>query len=355
MSIRAAFRFDKGGFRLEVDIDVPARGVTALFGPSGAGKTTLLRAMAGLENHTGSFLQLGDEVWQDSRTTLPVHQRALGYVYQEPSLFPHLDVRGNLNYGYHRARNTARRPDMSAVMEWLGLTPLLERDTTTLSGGERQRVALGRALLSGPRLLLMDEPLAALDQASKEDILPFLDRLHEELEIPVIYVSHDREEVARLGDYLVMMEAGMIQAHGPMAEMLTRLDLPLARSRDAGAIVEARVVEFDPRWHLNWLEFPGGRLALSGEALPVGKSVRLGIHARDVSLTLERQSDTSILNIIPCTVDQLAMGDSGQCLVKLNAAGTTLLAGITEKSATTLKLGPDRPVFAQVKSLALLT
>ena len=355
MSIQANFHFNKGEFTLKVEMQIPSQGITAVFGPSGAGKTTLLRAIAGLETHPGSLLTLDEEIWQDDHRNVPVHERSLGYVHQEPSLFPHLDVQENLDYGYRRARNSDRRPDRSAVMEWLGLTTLLERDTTTLSGGERQRVAMGRALLAGPRLLLMDEPLAALDQVSREEILPFLDRLHDELRIPILYVSHNREEVARLGDYLVLMEAGRIRAHGAMAELLTRLDLPLAQTRDAGAIVHARVKDYDDRWHLNWLEFSGGRLALSGPALPVDKPVRLGIHARDVSLTLEQQSDTSILNIIPCSVEQLAQGESGQCIVRLDAAGTILLAGITEKSATALELVPGKPVFAQVKSLALLT
>ena len=265
MSLQARFQFHRGGFRLDVNLDVPATGVTALFGPSGAGKTTLLRAIAGLEHQPGSTLKLGNEIWQDSQTNLPVYRRALGYVSQEPSLFPHLDVLGNLNYGFDRARDLHRRPERAVVMELLGLEPLLNRNTTTLSGGEKQRVAIGRALLAGPRLLLMDEPLAALDQLSREEILPFLDRMHEELEIPVIYVSHNREEVARLGDYLLLMSAGRIQAHGPIADVLTRLDLSLSQSRDAGAIVEARRWwNTMPHWHLNWLEFPGGRLALSG-------------------------------------------------------------------------------------------
>jgi molybdate transport system ATP-binding protein len=275
-------------------------------------------------------------------------------VFQEPSLFPHLTVRRNLAYGLKRVPAAERRVDLAQAAELLGVKALLNRLPGGLSGGERQRVAIARALLASPRLLLMDEPLAALDRRSKAEILPFLEGLHAELAMPIVYVSHALDEVTRLADHLVLMEEGRIRAAGPVAAMLTRLDLPLAHGDDAEAVVEARVVGHDEEYHLTELGFPGGRIAVSREALPLGHRVRLRFLARDVSLTLERQTGTSILNILPVVVTAVAEETPSQMMVRLDAEGVPLLARVTRKSAETLSLAPGRQVFAQIKSVALV-
>lgn len=354
MTIDAHFQLEREHFRLDAAFSVPARGITALFGPSGCGKTTLLRAIAGLEKNARGHFRIGDTVWQDASRCLPTYQRALGYVFQEASLFDHLSVRGNLEYGFTRIAADQRHIPFEQAVELLGLESLLQRHSNQLSGGERQRVAIARALLTSPRLLLMDEPLSALDHQRKQEILPFFERLHAELEIPIIYVSHAPDEVARLADYLVLLDNGRVQASGPIAEMLTRADLPLAHDHDAGAIIDATVTALDADYRLASVSFPGGDFSIAEQRLSVGQKVRLRILARDVSLTLEHQIGTSILNIIPVTVTALSEESTAQFLVQLDAAGTPLLARVTRKSADVLQLAPGKPVFAQVKSMALL-
>lgn len=354
MSIEARFRFRYKGFSLATELNVPARGVTALWGPSGCGKTTLLRAMAGLLAGVDGYFRVADEVWQDGRRGLPTHRRALAYVFQEASLFPHLSVRANLTYGMQRVPVGERRIAFDQVVSMMGLAPLLERGTLSLSGGERQRVAIGRALLASPRLLLMDEPLAALDRESKAEIFPFLERLHRELQIPVFYVSHAADEVARLADFLLVMAQGCIQASGPVGDMLTRLDLPLAYRSEAAAVIEVTVSGHDDRYHLTRLDFPGGCFTVPREALAIGSRVRLQVPARDVSITCEHQRGTSILNIFPVRVVALAEEGAARVMLRLDAGGIPLLSRVTLKSVKALGLVPGCRVFAQVKSVALL-
>jgi len=354
VTIEARFRIDRGEFVLDAELTAPERGVSALFGPSGCGKTTLLRAIAGLEKNPDGYLKVGDAIWQDGEYFLPPHRRPLGYVFQEASLFPHLSVRGNLEYGLKRVAENRRRLVLDEAAELLGVESLLARRPGDLSGGERQRVAIARALLTSPRLLLMDEPLAALDNRSKSEILPFLERLHQELEIPVLYVSHAPDEVARLADHLVLMEGGKIRAAGPIAEMLTRVDLSLAHGDEAESIIEATVTGQDDTFHLTYLEFPGGHFSVPRKELPLGRSVRLRILARDVSLALECHSGTSILNVFPARVAAVAEENPAQVMVRLEAGGIPLLARITRKSAAALGVEPGRSLYAQVKSVALL-
>ena len=355
MSIRARFTIPRQEFLLDVDMQIPARGVTALFGPSGCGKTTLLRAMAGMERCRHGYLQVGDMLWQDGDLFVPPHRRPLGYVFQEASLFPHLNVRRNLEYGVKRVPEPERRVSMERAIELLGIAPLLQRRPHQLSGGERQRVAIARALAVSPRLLLMDEPLSALDLARKQEILPYLESLHDELDIPVIYVSHAPDEVARLADHLVLLEGGRISASGPIGEMLTRLDLPLAHGSDAAALFQARVAAHDAEFDLTYLDFPGGRFTVTRKDLPLGHSVRLRVTARDVSLTLEHQTDTSIQNIFAATIDEMIPEGTAQVVVRLDCGGVPMLALLTRKSATTLGLAPGKKVYAQAKSVALLS
>ncbi len=357
-AIRARFKLDYAGFSLDVDLDLPGRGIIALFGHSGSGKTSCLRAIAGLERAPGGYLEVNGEIWQDDARGLflPAYKRPLGYVFQEASLFPHLNIQRNLEYGLKRVPEQDRRVSLDKAIELLGIGHLLDRLPGVLSGGERQRVGIARALAVSPRLLLMDEPLAALDLKLKGEILPYLERLHDELEIPVLYVSHSPDEVARLADYMVLLDGGRVRAVGALTEVFARADLPLAQGEDAGVVVDAVIGQHDEHYHLSRLDFAGGAIWVRDARGPVGKPVRVRILARDVSLTLERQHDTSILNILPATVAEIAEdAHPAQILVRLDAGGVPLLARITRKSCALLELKPGVAVFAQVKSVALLS
>jgi molybdate transport system ATP-binding protein len=343
----------KHGFSLNAAIDIPDNGITVLFGASGAGKTTLLRAIAGLEPSTGS-LKVGSEIWQDKNICLPAHERACGYVFQESSLFTHLSVRGNLEYGYKRTDEPERCISFDRAIELLSLKELLDRPATQLSGGERKRVAIARALLRGPKILLMDEPLASLDARHKRELLPFLERLHSELNIPVVYVSHAPDEVARLADYLAVMNNGEILATGPINEILTRFDLPISHDADSGAVIATTPGSYDEQYGLTTLTFAGGSLLAPGRIDTDSGNIRVRVMARDISLTLQRQSGTSILNIVSATVLEFAEDGPAQTLVKLDADGTVLLARITRKSAADLNIMPGLKLYAQIKSIALL-
>ena len=345
------------GFALDVDLRLPGQGVTTLFGPSGCGKTTLLRAVAGLERARPGRVLVRGQIWQDDTkdTWQPTHQRALGYVFQEASLFHHLSVRRNIEYGLNRTPAARRQIVLEQAVDLLGIAPLLERATATLSGGERQRVAIARALATSPRVLLMDEPLAALDMARKAEVLPYLERLPRELDMPILYVSHATDEVARLASHLVLLRDGKVQAQGDPAELMGTLDLPLAQGDAAATIVAGTVLAHDLEDHLTTIAFPGGRLQLvSTRQRPVGQAVRLRVQARDVSLTLSPQTGTSILNAVPAQVVALREDSPGQIMVALEAGTTRLLARITQRSARTLCLTPGMHVVAQVKGIALL-
>ena len=355
MSIHARFRLPYPGFTLDADLELPSRGISAFFGRSGSGKTTLLRCIAGLERAPEGRLEIDGEVWQDGPRFVPTHQRPLGYVFQEASLFPHLSVRANLEYGRKRVPATARRVEWDRAIDLLGIGHLLERKPDRLSGGERQRVAIARALLTSPRLLLMDEPLAALDQARKDEILPYLEHLHDELEIPVLYVSHAADEVARLADHLVVLEDGKVLGAGPLADILTRLDLPIRLGEDAGVVLDAVVAERDAEWQLARVEFAGGSLWVRDSGVDIGRHVRVRILARDVSIGREPTTGTSIMNSFPATVGEIAADTHpALALVKLDAGGAPVLARLTRRSAAALELAPGLPVWAQVKAVALI-
>ncbi|MGP1629566.1 MAG: molybdenum ABC transporter ATP-binding protein [Giesbergeria sp.] len=361
--IEARLVLERPRFTLDVDLRLPERGFIALFGPSGCGKTTCLRALAGLERAHPGKVRVGSSIWQDDDAGiwLPTHQRALGYVFQEASLFEHLSVRGNIAYAQKRV-GTAQRdaPAHASVavqhaIDLLGLAALMERRPATLSGGERQRVAIARALAAQPRVLLMDEPLAALDAGRKAELLPYLEALQRTLAIPVLYVSHALDEVARLATHMVLLEAGRVRASGSTQELMARLDLPLAQGDTAATIVEGTLVHHDAAEHLSTLAFAGGELLVSSTtARPAGQQLRVRIQARDVSLTLERQTGTSILNILAATVVELREDSPGQWMVALDAGGTRLLARITQRSLQALRIAPGLALYAQVKGVALL-
>ena len=358
--IKAVFNRVLGDFALDVAVSLPGRGVTAIFGPSGSGKTTLLRSIAGLERAPGGYLAVNGDVWQDDAAGVfkPVHCRSLGYVFQAANLFAHLSVQGNLDYGMRRVTASDRKVSLAQAIDLLGIDKLLHRQPANLSGGERQRVAIARALATSPQLLLMDEPLAALDIQRKAEVLPYLERLHTELNIPVLYVSHAPDEVARLADHLVLLEAGRVVASGPTRELMTRLDLPLAHGDAAASVIEAVVMQIEPEYHLSHAEFSGGQVSVLNPNLHVGQRVRIRVQARDVSLTLAHQQGTSVLNIFAATVSAISPDSAGQVMIALRvgqgAIGSTLLARITQKSLEALNLQPGSPVFAQVKGVAVL-
>jgi molybdate transport system ATP-binding protein len=358
-AIHARFRLAQGAFVLDVDLRLPGRGVTALFGPSGSGKTTLLRCLAGLSMPEPGFLRVNEDVWLDTARglILPAHRRAVGYVFQEANLFPHLNVDANLRYGYKRVPASARRVHPAEAAALLGIDRLLARMPGKLSGGERQRVGIARALLTSPRLLLMDEPLAALDDRRKHEILPYLERLHDELDIPVVYVSHAAQEVARLADHVVLMENGRAVCSGPIAATLADLGLPPAQGEDASVVVQGTAAGYDDAYRLLSVALPGSAstLRVVHAFVPPGRSTRLVIKARDVSLALSRQTDGSTLNVLPVRVMDSAPADNpAHVMVRLDADGTPLLARITRYSHDRLELAPGRQVWAQIKSVSLL-
>jgi molybdate transport system ATP-binding protein len=345
-----------GDFTLDVAFEAPAKGITALFGRSGSGKTSVLRAVAGLYKAVGGIIKINGEVWQDVRKFVPTHQRPLGYVFQEASLFPHLSVRRNLEYGWRRIPASERQIKFDDVVELLGITALLQRATARLSGGERQRVAIARALLTSPKLLLMDEPLSALDHGAKQAILPYLESLHDEFAIPSLYVSHDPNEVAHLADHMVLLDQGKVIAQGDAANLLTRVDLPPSGYDDASALLEGFVSSHDHTYHLTWISMDCGRVAVARENLPVGRHARVEVQARDVSLSLSAHSDTSIINILPAKVIDTRDINQTQTIVRLELLdGQTLLSRITRRSAMGMGIHEGMHLYAQVKSVALLS
>lgn len=353
--ILAELRLALPGFTLDAAFHAPARGITAVLGASGAGKSTLLRALAGLERAEGAVRVRG-QTWLDSAAgiALPPERRGVGLVFQQAALFPHLSVRGNLEYALKRVPAAERRIGLDAAVASLGLAPLLERRPERLSGGERQRVAIARALLGSPRLLLLDEPVSALDAPARAEVLRHLEALKEGLALPMLYVSHALDEVARLADHAIHLRAGRVDAEGPLNELLARLDSPLALGPEAGVVLCATLAGHEERWGLSRLEFAGGPLWLARLDRPIGSAVRVQLHARDVSLALSRTGDTSILNILPATVLELAGDGPAQVRVRLDCAGTPLLARLTRKSAEALELAPGLAVYAQIKGIAVL-
>jgi molybdate transport system ATP-binding protein len=356
--IRAELALALPGFALRANLEIPARGITAIFGPSGAGKTLLLRALAGLERAVHGRVDVDGTWWQDDANGifLRPHERAVGFVFQEPSLFDHQSVRANLAFGYARTPLAARTVQWDQAIELLGIAPLLDRLPARLSGGERQRVAIARALLASPRLLLMDEPLAALDAQRKREILPYLAQARRALDIPVVYVSHQIEEIAALAQHLVLFRDGAVTASGPLADILARIDLPTAQDDDGGVVIDAIAAGHDSQFHLTRLQFPGGHILVPQESLAIGSVVRVRIRARDVSIALSAHEDTSILNRLAAGVVQIgATANPAHVLVRLDAGGTPLLARITVKSQQHLQLTIGSRVWAQVKSAALIS
>lgn len=347
-------RAGEAAFELSVDLRLPALGTTVIFGPSGGGKTTILRAIAGLEPDVKGHIRINEHTWQAPGLFVPAHQRRIGFVFQHSALLPHLSVEQNLRYGWQRAGGMAA--EYAQCIEQLDLAPLLQRAIGQLSGGERQRVALGRALLTRPDILLLDEPLAALDAVRRSEILGYLERLKQTTTIPLLYVTHAVDEMSRLADYLVLMKGGRVRQAGPALEVMNHPEAPLALRDDAGVVVQAIVTQRDP-YGLLTLQSPIGTLYAHGPSHEPGDRLRVRIHARDVSLALSHHSDTSMLNILPVTVLAIRDGAAGQALIELSAGdqpAQRLLAKISYASVARLRIAPGLELWAQVKALALL-
>ncbi len=347
-----ALQLQRGEFHLDARFTAPGNGITAIHGASGAGKSSLLRAIAGLAPSMG-HVRIGNETWQDQSHCLATHKRQVGMVFQDASLLAHLSVRGNLEFGWHRNGAGQDPAGFNHIVELLKLEKLLDRKSHELSGGEQQRVAIGRALLSNPKLLLMDEPLSSLDVQHKRELMNYLEQLHQELRLPVLYVSHSADEIARLADHLVLLRDGVAIANGPAADIMTRLDLPLSADDEAATFIETDCTAYDTEFGLSSLQFSGGTLLLPGDHRHTPRQ-RLRILARDVSLSLQHQSGTSILNIVSVRVTEIAPAGLSQCLVRLSCGDNILLARITRKSATILELHEGLQLYAQIKAAALL-
>jgi len=357
MALELELALTRGAFRLEVSCALPTRGVTALFGRSGSGKTTLLRCIAGLER-LSARVRFDGVLWQDQTHFVPTWRRAVGYVFQEPSLFPHQSARGNMEYGLRRASGAQQRVRFEEAVALLGLESLLAHRAHELSGGERQRVAIARALLASPRLLLMDEPLSSLDELSKAEILPHLQRLHAALSIPIIYVSHSLDEVTWLADDLALLQEGCIRTIGPMAQLLTRPELPLGYAEHRGALLQAVVESHDDTLRMSYIRVGGAHgatLAITRQAQPAAAAVRVRIDARDVSLALQPPLQSSFLNVLAASVVDLAdEPDAGQTLVRVRVGDALLLARIAHRAAMELGLAPGCPVYALIGGLTVI-
>ena len=341
-------------FTLDAALEIPCQGITGLFGPSGCGKSTLLRCLAGLLRLPGGYLRVGSEVWQDGPKFLPPYRRPLGLVFQDSRLFAHLSVRENLRFGLRRVGGGAARITEDSVISFLGLEPLLARAPATLSGGERQRAAIGRALLAQPRLMLMDEPLVALDRDSAHQILPKLRELSARFGVPMIYVSHHMPEIERLADHLVVMrKEGRIAAAGPLPALLTDLSLPFATQQDAAVVLELEAGTYDEAYDLTSCTAAGLTLTVPGRLGPAGSPIRLRIRASDVSIATTQPVQSSVLNAFPARILATEAGSGPHVNLVLGGGPVRLLSIITRKSWDTLGLRVGDGVFAQIKAMAL--
>jgi molybdate transport system ATP-binding protein len=355
MTLAIDIKHRLGSFLLDAQFEAGS-GLIALFGRSGSGKTSIINIIAGLVRPDQGCVSIDGIVLVDSSRGLfvPRHRRRIGYVFQEGRLFPHLTVRQNLLYGRWFAPRSDRRDDLDGVVDLLGIAGLLERRPARLSGGEKQRVAIGRALLAHPRLLLMDEPLASLDDARKSEILPYIERLRDHSKVPIIYVSHSVAEVARLASTVVLLSEGKVAAVGPTSEVMQRLDLfPLIGRAEAGAIVEATVEYHDDTFGLTMLKSRAGVWKLPRLDAPIGTRLRLRVRSRDVMLSKSEPADLSALNVLPGIVGEIGAPEGPIIQIRLDCNGDALIVRLTRYSVERLGLAPGTPVFALIKSVAL--
>lgn len=374
-AIELRLRLPRADFDVDVDLCLPGHGITVLFGASGSGKTSVLRAVAGLERPQAARVAVCGDVWQDDAAGVwrPTHRRPLGFVFQEASLFDHLDVKGNLRFGLSRRGASSSGVDLESVIELLGIGPLLNRRVGQLSGGERQRVGIARAVAASPRLLLLDEPLASIDATRRQEILPWLERLRDELGLPMLYVTHATDELVRLADEVVILERGQVQAQGSVAAVMAAQQGALVAGEEPGALLEGVVVERSAPWHLcrvvcsssvcAWPAHEPERTAaglwLRDGGLEIGRRVRLRVLARDVSLALEAPQATSVQNVLPAVVDSIEPADHPSAVLvrlrcELGAGAAVLVSRITARASAHLALEPGRAVWALVKAVAVV-
>ncbi len=344
----------EGSFELALDCTIPAEGVTAIYGPSGSGKSTLLNCIAGLRHPDRGEIRLNGTTWFSAQNNTPPWQRRIGYVFQDARLFPHLSVAGNLEYAAARAQGSQPLP-ADQLQQTLGLAGLMHHRPDTLSAGQKQRVAIGRALLSAPQLLLLDEPLANLDQQASAECLSLLQQLASELELPMLYVSHDIEEVSQLADHLLLLEGGRVRDQGSLMALSSQLDSRLAQEEQAAALLQGTITSQDEAFSLTEINVEGETLYVNHLKQPIGSARRLRIPARDVSICRSRPTDSSILNVLPVSVAEIENCSGARLLLRLRLGNQHLLARITRKSAERLALKPGDNVYAQIKSVALLS
>ncbi len=355
MTLSVDIRSTPGDFSLDVRFDSNGP-VTSLFGRSGSGKTTLINLIAGLGKPDRGRIAIDDTILLDTAAgiDLPPHRRRVGYVFQEARLFPHMSVRSNLFYGYRRVPEKERWADPTLIIDLLGVGPVLQRRPAGLSGGERQRVAIGRALLASPRLVLMDEPLASLDAGRKDEVLPYLERLRDEMKVPIVYVSHTVDEVVRLADTVVLIDGGQVIASGPVNDVFSRLDLrPYTGRFEASVILRARVINHDAVGRVTVLEHGGGELRVPALPHPTGTEVRVRVRARDVALAVGEIGNLSIRNRLAASVVEIGAPDGAIVEVRLDVAGDPLIARVTRDAVAALDLAPGRQVTALIKSTAI--
>ena len=350
-------RLERADFSLHAEFDIPARGVLGIFGHSGSGKTTLLRCIAGLESDARGEITLNDQPWLSASHSTPTHQRNLGYVFQDSRLFPHKTVEKNLDYAIRRKqpsrKETSHDIDHDHLLELLAIGHLLQRKPHQLSGGEKQRVAIARALLKNPDILLMDEPLASLDDARKQEILPYLIKLHDEINIPMLYVSHSLPEVSLLCDRMLVLEQGKLVFSGTTHAALVDSASPLAHARNAAALLEGVMIDYDPEYNLATIQTAAGNRLMVQSRLEKQQKTRLRIKANDVSLCLVRPTGTSILNIVEGVVAEIIKEGDGTAMLKVDCAGDQVLARVSALSFDALKLALGMRVFLQIKSVAI--
>lgn len=340
-------------FLLDVNMALPLYGITAIYGASGSGKTTLLRCIAGLEKPGTGELIVGGEVWQSNNFFLPAFKRSIGYVFQEASLFFHLTARQNLLFSKRYCGAKISASQLSEIVELMGIEKVLDSYPDQLSGGERQRIAIARALLLKPKLLLMDEPLASLDSDRKKELLPYIKNLQCELQIPIFYVTHSEDEMIKIADHVVMMEGGKVAAHGDLTEVASDLNLAIRMGSDQGAVLQVEVLENDSRFGLLKAGFPGGALLLESSGDEVGDTFRVRVLASDVSIALSDHEDSSILNRLRGTISEILLEKGAMAMLKLRVGDSTLLARLSRKSLEEMSLQVGCEVWAQVKSVAV--
>lgn len=347
-------RLQRSAFDLNVEFDIPAKGVLGIFGQSGSGKTSLLRCLAGLEKTATGSIEIDGHIWlSDKQPPLSAHRRNVGYVFQDSRLFPHLDVENNLRFGMRRRPDKEIHVKWDATLDMLGIQHLCKRLPHELSGGEKQRVAIARALLSNPKILLLDEPMASLDEMRKAEIMPFLERLHDELHIPILYISHSIDEVLRLCDYVLVLDKGQKQYMGEVHQALTATDAPFMQMDTSAVLLDGKVESVDKKFSLSEVRLSNNGLVYVPGILQLEQNIRLRVVASNVSICLAPPEATTILNILPANITAIQQANNGQIIVSLSVGGQTLLSRISQKSCVGLNLAVGMLVYAQIKAVSL--